>query len=170
VERSPRRDRDRPSAARLRLDQHRRVRQHGPLFAGPNKKPPEGGFLDRPERPVYFFIASAAAEAEALAAMADESAADAAMVAAPIALDASAAGGVTTTVDGAGAGVVTVSSFLLHAANEMAATNETNSSAFFILVPQKSKRGSNNYRQLWEPSLRRAPAFEDKGKLEHSTV
>ena len=95
-------------------------------------------------KPTYFFTASAAAEAEALAAAAAESAAEAAMLAAPTAEAAvSAAGGVTTTGAGAGAGVaagaagvtVVVSSFLLQAANEIAAIIETNYNAFFILVP-----------------------------------
>lgn len=66
------------------------------------------------------------------------------MLAAPTAEAAvSEAGGVTTTVAGAGAGVaagaagvtVVVSSFLLQAANEIAAIIDTNTNAFFILVP-----------------------------------
>ena len=111
-----------------------------------NESRPKAAFVER--KPVYFFTASAAAEAEEsaliaaeLAAIAEDSAAEAAMFAAPV----SAAGGVTMTVAGAvGAGVTTVSSFLLQAANEIAATIETNRSAFFILVSSFQK-GPNNY-------------------------
>ena len=48
-------------------------------------------------------------------------------------------------VAGGEPGVTTVSSFLLQAANEIAATIETNKSAFFILVSSLQK-GPNNYR------------------------
>src|SRR5207248_1107609 len=90
-----------------------------------------------------YLLAAIAAE---LAAMAADSAADAAdmllVTAAEAAMEASDAivgGGVTTVVVAAGgiAGVtVVVSSFLLQPANATAATIETNSRAFFILVPQ----------------------------------
>jgi len=111
------------------------------------KRPPQGG-LFRTEKRGYFLTASTAAEAAALAAATAEFAAEAAMFAAPTAEAAvSEAGGVTTTVAGAGAGAgagvaagaagvtVVVSSFLLQAANEIAAIIETNNNAFFILVP-----------------------------------
>jgi hypothetical protein len=141
----------------MRLDRHRRLR---------TQKPPGGGFLEA-ERD-YFEAASLAAVAAAGAlAIADESAAEAAIEPEAIAPEASAAGGVTAAgvVAGAG-GVTTVSSFLLQAANDIAATNETNNSAFFIacfLTPMGRK-----FSACVEPSSCRAPAMKDKGKREPS--
>jgi len=103
----------------------------------------------------------AADEAESIA---DE----AAIIDEVAAADASAEGGVTIVVVDAGAGVVVVvvvSSFLLQAANEMAAASVTISNAVFIFLLDL---GSDNYRKLWEPSheephrskTRKAEAFQ----------
>jgi hypothetical protein len=56
--------------------------------------------------------------------------------------------------------VVVVSSFLLQAAKETAAASETMSNAVFIFLLDSG--GSNSYRYLWEPLVRRSPSLEDK--------
>jgi hypothetical protein len=104
--------------------------------------------------------------ADDAASMADVAAEEAAIVAPEV----SAGGGVTTVVDGVVAGVVVVvvvSSFLVQAANETAAARVTMSNAVFIFLLDL---GSDNYRQLWEPSLSKSPIVSRQGKLEHSNA
>lgn len=90
--------------------------------------------------------------------MAADEAASIADEAALIALEAAASVEGVVTTAGAGAGVVVVvvvSSFLLQAANETAAAKVTISNAVFIFLLDLV--GSDNHRQLWEPSSSKSP-------------
>jgi uncharacterized YccA/Bax inhibitor family protein len=106
----------------------------------------------------FYFIAPDAAVIEAEADMAADEAASIAEEAALIALEAAASVEGVVTTAGAGAGVVVVvvvSSFLLQAANETAAAKVTISNAVFIFLLDLV--GSDNHRQLWEPSSSKSP-------------
>jgi hypothetical protein len=128
------------------------------MLGAQDKSRPEAAFGGSC-KPSYLDAAPIAAEAAMFAELAASVAAEAADIAAPVAALVSAGGGVTTVVAGAVAGgvvvVVVVSSFLLQAANETAAARVTISNAVFIFLLDLV--GSDNHRQLWEPSSSKSP-------------
>ena len=132
------------------------------------KSRPKAAFSERVSGLLRARSGAGASIADDAALLADSAADEAAPSAADA--DSVAAGGVA----GAGAGVVGRSGrrrrrgfFLLAAGSERNGGDQGNhQQSFFHTL--SSLKGSNNYRQLWEPSASRTPSLQDREKLELS--